>query len=242
VLGSVEENVVEAFVHGRGVPYSAYKTFHRVMAEESAQSVVAGLDEHILPLVPQLIQRLRDGIDVLDIACGSGRAMIELASKFPKSRFNGYDLSEQAITVAKAETKKRKLTNVQFKVTDVAELEEVQAFDLITAFDAIHDQAKPARVLANIRKALRKGGVLLMQDILASTKLADNLNNPFATFIYTISCMHCMSVSLANGGPGLGAAWGKEKAQEMLHEAGFKQVRVETLRHDPLNYYYVAPA
>jgi hypothetical protein len=52
--------------------------------------------------------------------------------------------------------------------------------------------------------------------------------------------MHCMSVSLASGGPGLGAMWGKEKALEMLRDAGFGQVRVESLAHDPLNFYYIA--
>ena len=58
--------------------------------------------------------------------------------------------------------------------------------------------------------------------------------------LYTISCMHCMSVSLANGGPGLGAMWGKELALSMLKDAGFRSVRVETLPHDVLNFYYVA--
>jgi hypothetical protein len=52
--------------------------------------------------------------------------------------------------------------------------------------------------------------------------------------------MHCMSVSLAGGGPGLGAVWGKELALRMLAEAGFRDVRVDTLPHDPINYYYVA--
>lgn len=52
--------------------------------------------------------------------------------------------------------------------------------------------------------------------------------------------MHCMSVSLANGGPGLGAMWGKETALRMLEEAGFQEVRVEQLPHDPMNFYFLA--
>jgi hypothetical protein len=67
-----------------------------------------------------------------------------------------------------------------------------------------------------------------------------NLDLPLGPFTYTISCMHCMSVSLACGGVGLGAAWGKELALEMLVAAGLRVTRVETLPHDPLNYYYVA--
>src|SRR5688500_13443486 len=91
VLGSVEDLVVDAFRHGRGVPYSAYRRFHEVMAEESGQTVVAALREHILPIVPGLTGKLEQGIDVLDIACGSGLAMIELAAAYPRSKFAGYD-------------------------------------------------------------------------------------------------------------------------------------------------------
>jgi hypothetical protein len=95
-------------------------------------------------------------------------------------------------------------------------------------------------VLERIHAALRPGGTFLMQDIAGHTHLADNREHPLGPFMYTISCMHCMSVSLAAGGPGLGAMWGRELAVEMLNAAGFKEVRVESLPHDPINYYYVA--
>jgi len=82
--------------------------------------------------------------------------------------------------------------------------------------------------------------VFLMQDILASTPLKDNISHKLGTFLYTISCMHCMSVSLSQNGAGLGAMWGKEKAISMLKEAGFVNVQVKTLPHDFQNYYYCA--
>jgi SAM-dependent methyltransferase len=240
VLGGAEDAVVEAFRHGRGVPYSIYGRFHGVMAEESQQTVVEGLHEHILPLVDGLVDRLVKGIDVLDIACGSGRAAIALAEAFPKSRFNGIDMSTQAIAAGRGEVSNKRLRNVNLVVGDAAELPLDSGYHLITAFDAIHDQARPQRVLERIHAALRPGGVFLMQDIAGHTSLADNMDNPLAPFNYTVSCMHCMSVSLAAGGPGLGAMWGREKALEMLGAAGFAGVRVETLPHDPLNFYYIA--
>jgi 2-polyprenyl-3-methyl-5-hydroxy-6-metoxy-1,4-benzoquinol methylase len=240
VMGAVEDRVVDAFRHGKGVPYAAYKRFHQVMSEESGQTVVAALREHILPIVPGLTRKLEQGIDVLDIACGSGLAMIELAASYPHSRFAGYDASDEAIAAARIEARRRGLRNVRFEVRDVAAIGEAGRYDLVTGFDAIHDQAKPARVLSEIHAALKPGGTFLMQDILACSHVNGNKSNPLATFIYTISTFHCMSVSLANGGPGLGAAWGKEKALEMLAEAGFRDVTVQTLPHDPLNYYYVA--
>jgi SAM-dependent methyltransferase len=240
VLGTAEDAVVEAFTHGRGVPYSAYPRFHTVMAEESRQTVVEGLLNHILPLSYGLIDRLGAGIDVLDIACGSGAAILSLAETFPLSRFTGVDMSAEAIAAGRSEVAARDLRNVTLVQADAAELWLEDTYHLITAFDAIHDQARPARVLERVHAALRPGGVFLMQDIAGHTQLADNAKHPLGPFTYTISCMHCMSVSLASGGPGLGAMWGREKALEMLSAAGFGNVRVTELPHDPINYYYVA--
>jgi 2-polyprenyl-3-methyl-5-hydroxy-6-metoxy-1,4-benzoquinol methylase len=203
---------------------------------------VAALAEHILPIVPGLVEQLGRGIDVLDVGCGAGRALLRMAEDYPGSRFTGSDFSEEAIGMARAEATRRGLTNARFEARDVAELGERRTYDLITAFDAIHDQARPADVLKAIARALRPGGTFLMQDISGSSHVEQDIEHPLGTFLYTISCLHCMSVSLANGGPGLGAMWGKEKALQMLREAGFPNVRVETLPHDPVNFYYIASA
>ena len=240
VLGSAEDDLVKAFAHGGGVKYGAYHRFHEVMAEASAETVVAALHEHILPVVPDLPDMLAEGIDVLDIGCGSGLAMIALAQLFPASRFTGYDLSPEAIRGAREEAARRGLKNVRFEDRDLTNLNETSTYDLITAFDAIHDQAQPDRVLANIRAALRPSGVFLMQDISGSSHLAADMKHPLGPFLYGISCMLCMSVSLAYGGAGLGAMWGKETALSMLKEAGLGRVTVRELPHDMLNFYYIA--
>jgi 2-polyprenyl-3-methyl-5-hydroxy-6-metoxy-1,4-benzoquinol methylase len=240
VLGSVEDRIVECFHKGGGVHYEEFHRFHEVMAEESAQTVVAALTEEILPLADGLAFRLEKGIDVLDVGCGSGRAMCRMAAEYPNSRFMGYDLCDDAVTAAREEAKRQGLTNVCFEKRDVTQIGESEKFDLITAFDAIHDQAKPDVVLRGIYTALKPDGTFLMQDILASTHLENNLDNPIATFLYTISTMHCMTVSLAQGGAGLGTCWGRELAEKMLAEAGFRDVTVEKLPHDDMNYYYIA--
>lgn len=240
VLGGVEDQIVECFRNGGGVGYEAFHRFHEVMAEESAQTVVNALTENILPLADGLADQLEAGIDVLDIGCGSGRAICRLAAEFPNSRFVGFDLCPDAIVAGKSEADRLKLTNVKFECRDVTKIGNGERFDLITAFDAIHDQARPDVVLREIATALRPNGTFLMQDILASSHLEQNVDNPIATFLYTISTMHCMTVSLAQGGAGLGTCWGRELAEKMLHEAGFSNVRVEKLPHDDMNYYYIA--
>ncbi|MBE9180614.1 methyltransferase domain-containing protein [Oculatella sp. LEGE 06141] len=239
LLGTVEEQIIDCFYKGGGVPYSEYKRFHAVMAEDSGQSVVSALFDHVLPLIPGLTEALQQGIHVLDIGCGSGRALNKMAEAFPNSRFTGYDFSEEAVANATADAQMRKLSNIQFQVKDAATIEERDRYDLITTFDAIHDQAKPDVVLQNICRALRSDGVYLMQDIHATTDVGGNLDHPLGSLLYTVSCMHCMTVSLAYGGMGLGAMWGKEKALELLAEAGFQQVEIKQLAHDFQNDYYI---
>src|SRR5262249_970872 len=119
-------------------------------------------------------------------------------------------------------------------------IQEAHAFDLVTAFDAIHDQARPDVVLRAVARALRPRGVFLMQDIRGSSRVEKDLENPMASFLYTVSCLHCMTVSLAAGGAGLGSMWGAETACRMLDEAGFEKVELRELPHDPMNLYYVA--
>ncbi len=239
LLGSVEDLIIDCFYHGGGVPYSEFKRFHQVMAEDSGQTVVAALTDHVLAVVPGLIERLNAGIKVLDIGCGSGRALNQMASMFPNSHFTGYDVSEEAIAIAQAESTGCGLVNSLFCVKDAAQLFEIQQYDLITTFDAIHDQARPDLVLQGIYRALRSNGVYLMQDIRASSQVDGNLDHPSAPLLYTVSCLHCMTVSLAVGGMGLGAMWGQEKALEMLAAAGFNQIDIKQLDHDFQSNYYI---
>jgi Methylase involved in ubiquinone/menaquinone biosynthesis len=240
VLGSVEDEIIDCFQSGGGVPYSSYARFHEVMAEESSQTVLAALTDSILPLAPEVLEKLHAGIEVLDVGCGSGRALCLMAENFPNSRFTGYDFSDEGISRARSEAEAKGIVNIRFEVQDVASLCDVERFELITAFDSIHDQAQPKRVLKGISDALKPCGTFLMQDIAGSTHLHRNMQHPIGPFGYTISCLHCMTVSLAQGGDGLGAMWGEELAQEMLKDAGFNSITVNKLSHDIINVYYVA--
>ncbi len=242
LLGAVEDEIVDCFHHGGGVDYAAFPRFHEVMEEDSAQTVLSALRKHILPLVPGLTERLERGIRVLDIGCGRGRALNELAGWFPNSTFVGYDRSEEAIAYARDTAARRGLDNVTFHVLDAARLAEVEpegGADLVTTFDAVHDQAEPEAVVRAIRRALADDGVYLAQDIDASSTHHGDVDHPIGPLLYTISCLHCMTVSLAQGGAGLGAMWGRDRAQRLFRGAGFSDVEIHILDHDVQNAYYV---
>jgi 2-polyprenyl-3-methyl-5-hydroxy-6-metoxy-1,4-benzoquinol methylase len=239
-LGGVEQKIIGCFREGGGLPYSEFPRFHALMAEMSAATFDAALVDVVLPLVDGLVERLRSGADVADFGCGSGHAINVMAQAFPASRFTGIDFSDEAIAVGAAEAARLGLTNATFEARNLAQLDKDATYDVITVFDAIHDQAQPARVLENIHRALRPGGVLLMADIKASSRLEDNVGVPMSTYLYTTSLMHCMTVSLALDGAGLGAAWGTQLATSMLVDAGFADVRVTEIESDPINNYYIA--
>jgi SAM-dependent methyltransferase len=239
LLGEIEQKIIGCFRAGGGLSYTEYPRFHSLMAEESGEVFDAALVEVILPLADGATDRLRDGVDVADWGCGSGHAVNVMAQAFPASRFTGIDFSDEGITAATAEAVRLGLTNATFLHRDVAALDLVDAYDVITAFDAVHDQSQPAAMLANIHRALRPGGVFLMVDIKASSRLEDNIGVPLSTYLYTVSVMHCMSVSLHAGGAGLGTVWGQQLATSMLRDAGFTDITVAEVESDPINNYYV---
>ncbi|OBJ62325.1 methyltransferase [Mycobacterium sp. 1423905.2] len=240
LLGEVEQKIIGCFRTGGGLPYSEYPRFHTLMAEESGAVFDASLIDVVLPLVDGLPERLRAGADVADFGCGSGHAINVMAQAFPASRFTGIDFSEAAIATGRDEAVRLGLGNATFEAHNLAQLDKDCAYDVITVFDAIHDQAQPAQVLQNIYRALRPGGVLLMADIKASSRLEENVDRPMSTYLYTTSLMHCMTVSLALDGAGLGTAWGWQLAKSMLADAGFDDVVIAEIETDPINNYYIA--
>ena len=239
MLGQVEDDIVDVFEKGGGVPYERYEGFTALMAESSGQRYERTMIDQIVPLLGGA-ERFEAGIDVADIGCGSGLALCLLGEAFPQSRFFGYDFSAQSIAAARERADAKGLTNVSFEVRDAAELDEAERFDLITTFDAIHDQARPREVLAGIHQALRPGGTYLCVEPKASSCLHENQDLAMAPFIYTISTMHCMTVSMAYGGPGLGTAWGEQMAIEWLGDAGFSDIESTGVHDDRANSYFLS--
>ena len=239
LFGELEQRIVERFRKGGGIDYAEMPRFQALQAELSAQIYDGGLIEGTLPLVDGLSDRLRTGIDVLDVGSGYGHAVNLIADAFPASRVTGIDISEEGVAAARAEAARLRLSNARFEVRDALSIER-GAYDLMTALDVIHDLPKPAETLAAIHGGLREGGVFLMVDIAASSHVHDNIEHPLGPALYTVSIFHCMTVSLANGGPGLGTMWGEQKALELLEQAGFRDVEIKRVEDDFLNAYYVA--
>jgi SAM-dependent methyltransferase len=241
VLARHVPQVVQAFKDGGGVPYAAFAPEFTDAWDAIGRGVFdTMLLDAYLPLAPGLAGRLSAGIRVADIACGTGHALVVLARAFPESTFVGYDLDEHAIARARAEATGAGLTNVSFELADVARLAVAVPFDVVFVFDAIHDQVDPATVLARINQALSPGGLLFMREPRAGDTLAENLSNPGAPIMYSVSTLHCMTVSLAHAGAGIGMVFGESRARHMLAEAGFETPVVHPAPGTPFDAVYLA--
>ena len=240
ILSGVEPDIVRSFREGGGVKYEQYDEFMSTWADWSAQTADRGLVERVMPIMPDVVQRLEAGIDVLEVGCGTGHATNLLAQAYPNSRFTGYEFRDEAVEVGRTQAAELGLSNSNLLGRDIATMDESSAYDLILAFDVIHDQAQPRVVLRNIANALSPGGVFLMVDIKASSHVHENLDHPLGPFLYTTSTMHCMTVSLALDGEGLGTMWGEQKALELLAEADLGNVTVKQVEGDIFNNYYIA--
>ena len=240
LMGGMQDELITHFREGGGTHYHEYHGFHDIMAEDSDQTIVAAIDDKVIPLVPGLREKLEAGIDVLDVGCGKGHAMIAFAERFPNSRFRGYDFSADAIEKGRRIIEDKGLTNVKLEIVDMSDFGEVGRYDLITTFDAVHDQKHPQLLIKAIHGGLKPGGTYVMQDIAGSAYLEKNIDMPMAAYLYTVSCLHCMAISLGQGGDGLGTMWGWETAQEMLQVAGFVSINKHLLEHDPLNVWFVS--
>lgn len=235
--------VEKGFATGQGVPFSAYPEFQAFMAELAEAKHEETLIQDFLPAVDngRLVKRLHRGIRVCDLGCGQGVALRLMAEAYPRSEFMGLDNHAGALEAAGRAAGER--SNLEFVLMDAAELvdrSELQGrFDYVTAFDAIHDQSHPLRALQGVYHLLRPAGLFSMVDIKAGSRPGDNLDHPLGPFLYTVSLMHCLPVGLNDDGRGLGMMWGREKAVELLQEAGFSQIEVLDIPRDGFNLHFL---
>jgi SAM-dependent methyltransferase len=240
-LAPVLPQVVDAVRHGKGVGYEAYRPAFTSSMDAGSRALYDHvlIDGH-LAVAPGLRERLAAAPSrVLDVGCGTGHAANLIGQAFPAAAVLGIDLGPDAIAAGRAEAAAMGLGNVRFEVLDALALATEPPWDLITAFDAVHDQVDPAGLLRRIRAGLASGGIFLMVDIKAATGVEHNLTHPMGPWLYGISTLHCLQVSLAGGGPGLGTCWGRELAVAMLRDAGFGTVDVFKVDADRANLVYV---
>lgn len=238
--GQTLDRLEEAFREGGGIGYSEQPhDVDEVVDRLSRHRYDALLVDSYLAQVPGLTDRLTSGARVLELGCGRGQASRLMAAAFPDSEVVGLDLSEEAVDRARAAAARDDLHNVQF-MTGSATSPPAGPWDVVCAFDVIHDLAHPHETLRAVRDVLAPDGLFLMIDSGAPPTLAEQAELPWAPMMYGVSLAHCMTVSLAQQGDGLGAMWGRGAALAALEDAGLGPVETYELKGDPMDLLYVA--
>jgi len=234
---SMAPRVAEAFRDGKGVPQGDYPPeMFEAIQRGTAPWYKTQLVSSWIPAMPQVAKKLRAGGAALDVGCGRGVAAVTLAQAFPHAQVFGFDNHPGSIERARWNARKAGLGNrISFQVCDGCSLPE-NSFDFITTFDVVHDSVDPLGLLKSIRRALTAEGTCLMLEMNCSPNLQDN-KNPVGRFLYAISTLYCMTVSLAKDGAGIGAAMGEPKARELAQTAGFQRFRKLPI-DDPFSVLY----
>jgi ubiquinone/menaquinone biosynthesis C-methylase UbiE len=238
----VAPKVAEAFREGGGVNFKDFGAdcVHAldVLNRGTYEQRAAG---YWLKSVPEAVSALEAGGAALDVGCGAGRIALAIATAFPKAEVIGLDPDAVSIARATEAAKEAGLADrVSFIAAETGSIERKGAFELVTAFDCVHDFARPVETLGEMRALLKPGGTLLAMEPKSGDRLEDNMH-ALGTVYYGFSLFHCMTQSLANGGPGLGTCMGPAKTTKLLEQAGFKNVRVLDIRSQT-NLFYAASA
>lgn len=214
--------LMQAFRDGGGVSFASFgpeisQAIERLFAPVYATDVAAIW----IPALGPMHERIRRGAEVAEVGCGAGQALVPLAAAFPRSNFTGYDVDATSIDRARERAAQAGVTrNVAFELRPAEEIPHRDHFDLVVAFNCIHDMANPRGALKRIRQALGEDGALLWSEANLSDRIEDN-RTPLGRLAYGTSTMHCMTVSLAHDGEGLGNVIGVDTARELALEAGF---------------------
>jgi SAM-dependent methyltransferase len=214
--------LMEAFKNGGGVPF---REFGPEIVEAIERLFHVGYETWVarewIPAVPEIHERLLAGGDAAEVGCGAGQCLIPVAVAFPHSRFFGYDVDRNSVERARTKAAGAGLTGrIAFEQIAAEQVPFRDRFDLVMAFNCIHDMAHPRAALAAIQRMLKPDGAFLWSEADVGARLEDNLG-PVGRTLYGASTMHCMTVSLAEGGEGLGSAISAELATSLAAEAGF---------------------
>jgi 2-polyprenyl-3-methyl-5-hydroxy-6-metoxy-1,4-benzoquinol methylase len=234
-LMRVAPQVAEAFEKGGGVRFEdfgpdcveALDLINRGQYDERFAS-------YWLKDLPDITRKLGEGGSMLDFGCGSGRVAMAIKRAFPNAKVAGYDVDAKSITRASAAAGEQQL-GIEF-----SNEKPKGQFDLVTICDCIHDLAAPEATLAQVHSLVKPGGTLFIVEPKAGDHVEDN-RNPVATMFYGFSVFHCMTQSLARGGPGLGTCMGPAQTEKLVRQAGFREFRMLDIKSQTNLFYCANP-
>jgi 2-polyprenyl-3-methyl-5-hydroxy-6-metoxy-1,4-benzoquinol methylase len=193
--------------------------------------------------LPDIATRLRSGQGrVADVACGTGWSSIAIARRFPDIAVDGIDIDEGSIARAKAHAAEAGVDGrVSFLFADAAGAEGAGRYDLVTIFEAVHDMARPAEVLASAKRLLKPGAAVLIAD----ERVAERFTAPgdeVERLFYGYSVVSCLANGLVDKpSVGTGTVLRAAALEAIAHEAGFTGFTILPIEHEAFRFYRLDP-
>jgi SAM-dependent methyltransferase len=233
--------LLTAYRGGGGVPYIDYGAeFRSAIALLNRPMFLNQLGSEWLPAMPDVDRRLRADplARVADVGCGTGWSSIAIAKAYPKVRVDGFDLDEPSIAIAQENAANAGIGDrVRFEARDAAAAGQAGTYDLVTAFETIHDMSDPVRVLTAMRALGAPGGAVLVAD----EKVAESFGAPgdeFERFSYGWSVLHCLPVGRVDPPAlGTGTVMRPDILRRYARDAGFSGVEILPIEHDFWRFY-----
>ena len=160
--------LLDAYRTGGGVSWAQYGPLVRTgQAEMNRPFFVSELPTQWFPAVPEVHARLQAGALVADVGCGEGWSAIGMALAYPQVRVDAFDIDEPSIVAARAHAEAAGVADrVRFVCTDLAALDGSQAgaYDVVTAFECVHDVPAPVPFLQAMRRLVADDGHVIVMD------------------------------------------------------------------------------
>ena len=240
-LTKLAPEIVDVFRTGGGIPFDAFGPDWIEAVDILNSGMYANrLTSYWMAQLPDVAARLEDGGRAFDLGCGVGRAALILGDAYPSAEILGVDMDAQSVAQAREAAKSAGLSNVQFLNGSVADVSKGDGYDFATLFDCLHDLTEPVETLEQIRSLLKPDGALMVMEPKAADRLQDNINSLGAIY-YGFSVFHCMTQSLAQGGPGLGTCLGPTRTLELLWEGGFSLAEALPIKSQTNSFFLARP-
>lgn len=225
------DQLVEAFRSGGGVPYELYgQDMREGIASMNRATFLQELGQTWIPAMKDVHERLQlPGARVADFGCGFGWSSISIAKSFPQTRIDGFDLDGPSIEQAKRNALAYGVSErVNFQVRDAADPELAGHYDLVTAFQCIHDMSNPVGALRTMRRLVNgTGSVLVVDERVGETFSPGGPDNDVDWLMYGFSIMHCLPVGLVEeSSAGTGTVMRPKTLRQYAQEAGFSRVEI----------------
>lgn len=231
--------LIEAYRTGGGVGWSAYgDVMRKGQADANRPLFLHVLGADWLPSLPDVHRALSAGGAVADIGCGDGWSSIGIGLAYPEARVDGFDVDKVSVDVATDHAAAHGLSDrVRFHVADAAEVAGEGRYDLVAAFECVHDMPDPVSVLAAARRLVSIDGTVIVMDERVPEAFTGP-GDPVEQLMYGMSCLICLPDGLSHDGSvGTGTVMRTATLEKYAVAAGFSAVEVLPIDHELFRFY-----